>query len=74
MNRAMKGATVKRFHYDSHDPLSTHLSDFMAAYNVARRLKTLGGLTLYEYICKIWTSVSDRFIPNPIRRMPGLNT
>jgi len=28
----------------------------MAAYNFARRLKTLSGLTPYEYICKIWTS------------------
>jgi hypothetical protein len=50
-----------------------HLADFMAAYNVARRLKTLGGLTPYEYICKIWTSEPDRFILDPIHQMPGLN-
>ncbi|VDS07297.1 hypothetical protein PARHAE_00472 [Paracoccus haematequi] len=43
---------VKRFHYDSHDQLRAHLADFMAAYNFARRLKTLGGLTTYEYICR----------------------
>ena len=49
MNRTIKDATVKRFHYDSHDQLRTHLTDFMAAYNFARRLKTLGGLTPYEY-------------------------
>ena len=74
MNRTIKDATVKRFHYDSHDQLRTHLADFMAAYNFARRLKTLGGLTPYEYICKIWTSEPDRFILNPIHQMPGLNT
>ena len=74
MNRTIKDATVKRFHYDDHDQLRTHLSDFMAAYNFARRLKTLGGLTPYEYICKIWTSEPDRFILNPIHQMPGLNT
>jgi hypothetical protein len=45
MNRTIKEATVKRFHYGSHDQLRTHLADFMAAYNYARRLKTLGGLT-----------------------------
>lgn len=67
-------ATVKRFHYDSHNQLRIHLGDFMAAYNFARRLKTLGGLTPYEYICKIWTSEPDRFILNPIHQMPGLNT
>lgn len=64
MNRTIKEATVKRFHYDSHDQLRTHLADFMAAYNFARRLKTLSGLTLYEYICKVWTSAPDRFILN----------
>ena len=32
-----------------------HLSDFVAAYNFAKRLKTLKGLTPYEYICKVWT-------------------
>jgi len=47
---------------------------FLAAYNFARGLKTLGGLTPYEYICKIWTSEPDRFILNPIHQMPGLNT
>jgi len=65
---------VKRFHYDGHDQLRTHLADFMAAYNFARRLKTLNGLTPYEYICKVWTSEPDRFILNPIHQMPGLNT
>src|SRR6056297_606663 len=74
MNRTIKDATVKRYHYDSHDQLRTHLTDFMAAYNFARRLKTLGGLTPYEYICKVWTSEPDRFILNPIHQMPGLNT
>ena len=74
MNRTIKEATVKRYHYDSHDQLQTHLTDFMAAYNFARRLKTLNGLTPYEYICKIWTSEPDRFILNPIHQMPGLNT
>lgn len=33
MNRTIKDATVKRFHYDDHDQLRTHLADFMAAYN-----------------------------------------
>jgi transposase-like protein len=60
VNRTIKEATVKCFHYENHDQLRTHLADFMAAYTFARRLKTLSGLTSYEYICKIWTSESDR--------------
>jgi len=74
MNRTIKEVTVKRFHYDCHDQLRTHLVDFIAAYNFARRLKTLSGLTPYEYICKIWTSEPERFTVNPIHQMPGLNT
>ena len=37
-------------------------------------VKTLNGLTPYEYICKIWTSEPERFIIDPIHQMPGLNT
>ena len=73
MNRTIKEATVKRFLYDSHDQLRTHLADFMDAYNFARRLKTLGGLTPYEDIAKISTSEPDRFIVNPHHQFPGPN-
>ena len=54
MNRTIKEATVRRFHYESHDQFRQHLADFVAAYNFARRLKTLRGLTPYEAICKAW--------------------
>jgi transposase-like protein len=74
MNRTIKEATVKRFYYDTHDQLRQHLQDFINAYNFGRRLKTLKGLTPYEYICKRWTSEPKRFIVDPIHQMPGLNT
>jgi transposase InsO family protein len=48
MNSTIKQETVTRFHYESHDQLRTRLADFLAAYNFARRLKTLNGLTPYE--------------------------
>jgi transposase InsO family protein len=73
MNRTIKDATVKRFHYDSHDQLGHHLADFVAAYNFARRLKTLRGLTPYEAICKAWTDEPQRFTRNPLHQMPGPN-
>ena len=74
MNRTIKDATVKRYHYNDQAQLSAHLDDFINAYNYARRLKTLSGLTPYEYICKIWTDEPKRFILNPIHQMLGLNT
>ena len=73
MNRTIKDATVKRYFYDTHDQLRTHLRDFVDAYNFARRLKTLRGLTPYEFICNAWTSQPQRFKISPLQQMPGLN-
>ena len=74
MNRTIKEAAVKRFHYDDHDQLRQHLANFISAYNFGRRLKTLKGLTPYEFICTQWTIEPERFTLNPIHQMPGLNT
>jgi len=88
MNPTIKEATVKRFHYDSHDQLRVHLADFLLlqgnsplnrclsllTYNFALRLKTLSALTLYEYVCKIWTSEPDLFILDPVNPLPGSKT
>ena len=73
MNRTIKDATVKRFHYEDHDQLRSHLASFVDAYNYARRLKTLQGLTPYEAICKAWTKEPARFTLDPLHQMPGLN-
>ena len=74
MNRTIKDATVKRYFYESHDQLRSHLRDFVSAYNFARRLKTLKGLTPYEFVCKAWTSQPQQFKLNPLQQMPGLNS
>lgn len=71
MNRTIKEATVKRYYYETHDQLRQHLTDFVAAYNFARRLKTLRGLTPYEAICKAWIDDPSRFISNPHHQSPG---
>jgi hypothetical protein len=73
MNRTLKEATVKRYYYETHDQLRSHLADFISAYNFARRLKTLKGLTPYEHICQAWTKQPNRFILDPTHQMPGLN-
>jgi transposase InsO family protein len=73
MNRTLKEATVQRYYYDSHKQLRRHLDDFVNAYNFGRRLKTLKGLTPFEFICKTWTSQPERFNLNPLQQMPGLN-
>jgi hypothetical protein len=74
MNRTIKDATVKRYFYETHAQLRAHLRDFVDAYNFARRLKTLKGLTPYEFICKAWTSQPKRFTVSPLQQTPGRNT
>ena len=61
MNRTIKDATVKRHHHNSHDQLRTHLQLFVDAYNHARRLETLRGLTPVEFIHQTWTKNPERF-------------
>ena len=69
-----QGRTVKRYFYETHDQLRTHLRDFVDAYNFARRLKTLSALTPYEFICKAWTSEPHRFKFSPLQQMTGRNS
>ncbi|MEM9628708.1 MAG: IS481 family transposase [Pseudomonadota bacterium] len=73
MNRTLKDATVKRYHYETHQQLKAHLQLFLDAYNHAKRLKTLKGLTPYEFICKAWTDEPERFITDPTNYTLGLN-
>ena len=73
MNRTLKEATVKRYHYGSHQQLKEHLKTFLLAYNFAKRLKTLKGLTPHEFICKTWKEEPKRFKQNPVHHTAGLN-
>jgi hypothetical protein len=73
MADALDFLEIGRDQEHGHDQLRTHLRDFVDAYNFARRLKTLRGLTPYEFICKAWTSEPHRFKINPLQQMPGLN-
>ena len=73
MNRTIKEATVRTYHYDGHAQLREHLSAFLNAYNFAKRLKTLAGLTSYQFICSCWQKEPERFKVNPHRLSSGLN-
>ena len=74
MNRTLKEATVRRYHYDSHRQLREHMAAFLNAYNFAKRLKTLKGLTPYEHICKAWVDGPHRFRCDPKHLTSGLNS
>jgi Integrase core domain len=74
MNRTLKEATVKKYYYETHQRLKEHLHAFLMAYNFAKRLKTLRGLTPYEYICQCWHKEPERFTVNPCHHTLGLNS
>ena len=73
MNRTLKEATIKRYHYTSHKQLKEHMCSFVNAYNFAKRLKTLNGLTPYENIIQSWKNNPESFIINPNHHTVGLN-
>ena len=74
MNRTIKEATVKRYHYDDHEQLRRHLDLFVDTYNHARRLKTLKGLTPAQFIWKQWQSNPELFYEEPYHLTSGLYT
>jgi transposase-like protein len=71
MNRTLKEATIKRFHYETTAQLNIHLQTFLQAYNFAKRLKRLRGLTPYEFVCAEWRKNPSIFIRNPTDLTPG---
>ena len=73
MNRTLKEATVHRYHYDTHAALREHITTFVMAYNLAKRLKTLKGLTPYEFICQQWQAEPERFMRDPYHLTLGLH-
>jgi transposase-like protein len=71
MNRTLKEATIRRFHYETTNQLNTHLQSFLLAYNFAKRLKRLKGLTPYEFVCAEWRKNPSIFHRDPSDLTPG---
>jgi hypothetical protein len=47
----LKEAKVQRYHYQTTDELTEHPQAFLLAYNHAKPLNTLRGLTPHEFVC-----------------------
>jgi transposase InsO family protein len=74
MNRTVKEATVKAFHYSELDALEVHVLAFVRAYNFAKHLKALRWRTPFQAICDAWTKDPSIFKLNPHHLIPGPNT
>ena len=73
MNRTVKDATVKAFHYPGLDALQAHVLAFVRAYNFAKHLKALRWRTPFQTICDAWTKEPVHFRINPHHLIPGPN-
>lgn len=74
MNRTIKDATVKVYHYDDLESLKAHVLAFVTAYNFAKHLKALRWRTAYQVICDAWTQDPSIFKINPHHLIPGPHT
>ena len=71
MNRTIKDATVKVYHYDDLESLKAHVLAFVTAYNFAKHLKALRWRTPYQVICDAWTKDRSIFKIDPHQLIPG---
>ncbi len=74
MNRTIKDATIKVYHYDDLESLRTHVLTFVTAYNFAKHLKALRWRTPYQVICEAWTRDPSIFKIKPHHLIPGPHT
>ena len=66
----MSKSKASRHNNSAAEAARTALGDAQFA-TVARRLKTLRGLTPYEFVCHAWTKEPHRFRLDPSHHTPG---
>ena len=77
MNRTVKDATIKMFHYPDlvHYPdlesLKAHVLAFVTAYNFGKHLKPLRWRPPFQAICEAWAKDPAPFKINPHHLIPG---
>ena len=74
MNRTVKDATIKAFHYPDLESLKEHVFAFVSAYNFAKYLKAIRWKTPFEAVCHAWTTSLEICKLDPRYLIPGPNT
>ena len=74
MNRTVKDATIKAFHYPDLESLKNHVLAFVSAYNFAKHLRAIRWKTPFEAVCHAWTLSPEIFKLDPRHLIPGPNT
>ena len=71
MNRTIKEATIKAFHYPDLESLKAHVLAFVCAFNFAKHLKALRWKTPYQTIVDTWQKNPAIFKADPRHLIPG---
>ena len=71
MNRTVKEATIKAFHYPDLEALQAHVLAFVTAYNFAKHLKALRWRTPFQAVCDAWTGRPLHLQDRPAPPHPG---
>ena len=74
MNRTVKEATVKVFHYPDLEALQAHVLAFATAYNFAKHLKALRWRTPFQAVGDAWKADPSPFKIGPHHLIPGPHT
>jgi transposase InsO family protein len=74
MDRTVKEATIKTFHYPDLAALKAHVLAFVTAYNLAKRLKALRWRTPFQAVLDAWTKDPSIFKVDPHHLIPGPHT
>jgi hypothetical protein len=74
MNRKIKDATTKTYHYDSITQFEKHLQEFILVYNFAKKLKSLNFKTPFAFLTEKFKNNPTIFYQNPVHYSRGLNT
>ena len=74
MNRTVKEATIKAFHYPDLEALKAHVLAFVTAYHFAKHLKALRWRTPFQAICDAWQADPSAFKIDPHHLIPGPHT
>lgn len=71
MNRTIKEATIKAFHYPNLQSLKAHVLTFVCAFSFAKHLKALRWKTPYQTIVDTWQKNPAIFKADPRHLIPG---
>ena len=73
MNRTVKEATIKAFHYADLEAFKVHVLAFVRAYNFAKHLKALRWRTPFQAVLDAWAKDPSIFRIDPHHLIPGPN-